>query len=77
MKAHLLDKCPISSWEEVRQVVAEDLGAPPEQLFASFAHTPIASASLAQVRPHAAVPLHCLHTATATAARAGGHVCLA
>jgi predicted unusual protein kinase regulating ubiquinone biosynthesis (AarF/ABC1/UbiB family) len=49
MRAHLLDQCPLSPWEEVVAIVTEDLGAPPEVLFASFERTPIASASLAQV----------------------------
>jgi aarF domain-containing kinase len=49
MRAHLLDRCPVSSWESVRQTILEDLGAPPEVIFSEFEHTPIASASLAQV----------------------------
>jgi hypothetical protein len=49
MREHMLDKCPVSSYAEVKQIIQEDLGAPPEQLFASFSQTPIASASLAQV----------------------------
>jgi aarF domain-containing kinase len=49
MRAHLLDRCPISSWESVRKTILEDLGAPPEVLFSEFEQTPIASASLAQV----------------------------
>ena len=49
MRAHLLDRCPVSSYDEVAAIVAEDLGAPPEELFAEFARDPIASASLAQV----------------------------
>lgn len=36
---------------QVRQTIVEDFGQPPEQLFASFSAQPIASASLAQVRP--------------------------
>ncbi|KAG2446176.1 hypothetical protein HXX76_000769 [Chlamydomonas incerta] len=56
MKAHLLDRCPVSDIDEVRSMFVQDLGAPPEQLFAHFSPTPIASASLAQVheaRDHA------------------------
>jgi aarF domain-containing kinase len=49
MRQHMLDKCPVSSYAEVRQIIQEDLGAPPEQLFKQFSKTPIASASLAQV----------------------------
>ena len=50
MRAHMLDKCPLDSYEAVSRTVTEDLGAPPESLFASFEPHPIASASLAQVR---------------------------
>lgn len=35
--------------------IREDLGSPPEALFAAFDPAPIASASLAQVRPLGAV----------------------
>eukprot|EP00878_Enallax_costatus_P022583 GHUV01023973.1.p1 GENE.GHUV01023973.1~~GHUV01023973.1.p1 ORF type:complete len:213 (+),score=58.02 GHUV01023973.1:171-809(+) len=49
MRQHMLDKCPVSSYSEVRQIIHEDLGAPPEALFKQFSETPIASASLAQV----------------------------
>eukprot|EP00887_Chlorella_sp_A99_P007308 scaffold2.g7308.t1 len=28
MRAHMLDRCPVSSWEQVQAVVREDLGAP-------------------------------------------------
>jgi len=51
MKAHMLDRCPVSSWSEVQQIITEDLGAPPDKLFKQFSPTPIASASLAQVAP--------------------------
>jgi aarF domain-containing kinase len=51
MRTHLLNKCPVSQWSEVRGIIQEDLGATPEQLFSSFDPTPIASASLAQVGP--------------------------
>ena len=44
-----LDDCPTSSLEDVRAVVEQELGAPPEQLFDDFSPAPIASASLAQV----------------------------
>lgn len=49
MKAHMLNRCPVSDWSQVRAVVREDLGAEPGALFASFSPTPLASASLAQV----------------------------
>jgi aarF domain-containing kinase len=49
MRAHLLDRCPVSSWESVRKTITEDFGAPPEILFTEMEQTPIASASLAQV----------------------------
>ncbi|KAI3430556.1 hypothetical protein D9Q98_005149 [Chlorella vulgaris] len=49
MREHMLDRCPVSSYEEVRQTIVEDFGRTPEQLFASFAKEPCASASLAQV----------------------------
>ena len=49
MRAHLLDRCPVSDWNSVRKTITEDLGAPPEALFLDFTPTPIASASLAQV----------------------------
>mmetsp|Transcript_3442 Transcript_3442/g.9893 ORF Transcript_3442/g.9893 Transcript_3442/m.9893 type:complete len:315 (+) Transcript_3442:314-1258(+) len=49
MRRNLLDRCPVSSWEEVRATMREDLGAYPEELYAGFDPIPIASASLAQV----------------------------
>ena len=49
MRDYMLDKCPVSSYEDIKEVVTEDLGKAPEELFASIEEVPIASASLAQV----------------------------
>jgi predicted unusual protein kinase regulating ubiquinone biosynthesis (AarF/ABC1/UbiB family) len=43
------DKIESFSTEEARAMVEEDLGAPIEEIFASFSAEPIAAASLAQV----------------------------
>lgn len=45
----LLADTPRTRYSAVRRIIKEDLGAYPEELFESFAETPIASASLAQV----------------------------
>ncbi len=45
----LQDEVPPVSWDEARQVVETELGAPIEELFAEVDPVPIASASLAQV----------------------------
>jgi aarF domain-containing kinase len=45
----LFDDTPETDYEDVRQVVREELGKDPEELFDNFDHSPIASASLAQV----------------------------
>jgi predicted unusual protein kinase regulating ubiquinone biosynthesis (AarF/ABC1/UbiB family) len=50
--AALWDAVPPAPAEAIRQVVTEDLGAAPEEVFARFAGEPLASASLGQV--HAA-----------------------
>lgn len=45
----LLDSVPPADPTEIHQLVLEELGAEPTELFASFDETPIASASIAQV----------------------------
>ena len=45
----LLDEIPPSPYEAFRQVVIEELGTPPEEIFKAFNPVPIASASLGQV----------------------------
>ena len=47
--SYLQDEVPPVSWDEARQVVETELGAPVEELFAQVDPVPIASASLAQV----------------------------
>ena len=61
----MLDKCPVSSYKDIAEVIEEDLGRTPEELFASIEQVPIASASLAQVQMltscmHACM-IHSLH----------------
>lgn len=48
----LYDDVPPFPWEEARDILERELGAPPETVFAAIDPTPFASASLAQV--HAA-----------------------
>jgi predicted unusual protein kinase regulating ubiquinone biosynthesis (AarF/ABC1/UbiB family) len=48
----LWDRAPAADREAVRRVIVEDLGAPPEEKFASWDDTPFAAASLGEV--HAA-----------------------
>ena len=50
MRDYMLDKCPVSTYKDIAQVIQEDLGTSPEELFASIEEVPIASASLAQVK---------------------------
>ncbi len=45
----LQNEVPPVPYEVARQVVLDELGSPPEEVFASFARTPLAAASLGQV----------------------------
>lgn len=45
----LRDTVPAAPADDIRRVIAEDLGAAPEQLFSAFDDVPLASASIAQV----------------------------
>ena len=45
----LQDSAPPAPWADVRQQLIEDLGAPPEEVFAAFDAEPLAAASIAQV----------------------------
>lgn len=45
----LLDSAPPVPYADIRQQLIEDLGAPPEEVFAAFDPEPLAAASIAQV----------------------------
>ena len=45
----LQDSAPAASYAGIRQQLTEDLGAPPEEVFATFDPEPLAAASVAQV----------------------------
>jgi ubiquinone biosynthesis protein len=47
--AKLQDKAPAVEWAEIEKQLTEDLGAPPEKIFALTVTEPLAAASLAQV----------------------------
>ena len=45
----LQDSAPVLAYTEIRQQLTEDLGGPPEEVFATFDPIPLAAASIAQV----------------------------
>ncbi|MFB9903712.1 ABC1 kinase family protein [Allokutzneria oryzae] len=47
--SRLRDKVPAAQWAEVDAVLTAELGAPVDEVFASFDRTPLAAASIAQV----------------------------
>ncbi|KAA3478265.1 ABC1 domain-containing protein [Gossypium australe] len=49
MRESMLNKCPVSSYDQVCEVFKKELGETPDKVFDEFDPKPIASASLAQV----------------------------
>lgn len=49
MKNCMLDKCPVSTFEQVCELFKAELGRLPDEIFKDFDPVPLASASLAQV----------------------------
>ncbi|OAY38421.1 hypothetical protein MANES_10G013300v8 [Manihot esculenta] len=79
MRESMLNKCPVSSYDQVCEVFKQELGETPDKIFNEFDPVPIASASLAQVHvarttngQKVAVKVQHIHmTDTAAADRAG------
>lgn len=45
----LVDQAPAEPWPDIRAILEEQLGAPPEEIFRSFRAKPLAAGSIAQV----------------------------
>lgn len=45
----LVDRVPSFAWPEAQRILTEELGAPPEEVYAFFPRQPVAAGSLAQV----------------------------
>jgi predicted unusual protein kinase regulating ubiquinone biosynthesis (AarF/ABC1/UbiB family) len=73
--ANLQDAVPARPYDQIERRIREELGAPPEEVFAAFDRTPVASASLGQVhrattRQGSAVAVKVQHLGVEEVARA-------